>query len=124
MKRGKSKTRWNLIVILIIGCALTYASYKYFFPQTRPQSASIFVVTNSTPLTYGNTQLAGRLQKDAPVGKPGSFVLITSSGQAVKLDIQGLDKLLGSTILVKGVLSPATTASVTPTMRVSEVTVQ
>ena len=124
MKRAKSQTRWNLLLILVFACALTYIGYKYLFPQARPESASIFVVTNSTPLTYGNTQLAGRLQKDAPVGKPGSFVLITSSGQAVKLDIQGLDKLLGSTILVKGVLSPATTASVTPTMRVSEVTVQ
>lgn len=103
MKRSRTRTRWSLIIILLIACALTYAGYRYFFP---PQPSGIFLVTNTTTLTYGNTQLAGRLQKDSPVGKPGNFLLITPAGKSIYLDLQGLEKFISKTVIITGFLVP------------------
>lgn len=104
MKRSAPKTRWNLIIILIIFGAISYAGYKYFMPT--PQQADIFAITPAS-LTYGETTVSGILQKDSAVSSSGNYLLILSDSRPITLDVKGLDNLLGLSVNVSGFLLPA-----------------
>lgn len=106
MKRSVQKTRWNLIVILVIFTALTYSVVKYFTPV--PQQADIFAITTDT-LMYGNTTLSGTIRKDSPLGKNGRYMLILEDSRPVALDVVGLDNLIGFKVKAIGYLLEATT---------------
>lgn len=105
MTHRASKTRWNLIIILIIFGTISYAGYKYFNSQKTP--ANIFVVTPSA-ISYGNTTITGVLRKDSPVGESGNYLLILDDSRPVVLDVKGLDHLLGNKVMVSGYLLEAT----------------
>lgn len=104
MKRNPPKTRWSLLVILIIASFATYLGLKYLTP--KPESAGIFLVA-SPDLTYGETTISGVLTKDAPAGKKGSFILVLPDSRPVVLDLTGLDAFLGQNVEVAGMLIPA-----------------
>ena len=103
MSKSRPKTRWNLIVILILAFALTYSGYKYFF---RPTPAPIFLIA-PTSLEYGDTSLRGVLRKDVPAGQPGTYLLALPDGRPVRLNISDSDHLLGQPVTVSGYLTPA-----------------
>ena len=107
MKSRTPKTRWNLIVILIVFGALTYAVVKYFTPKPTPQSADIFLI-NPVSLTYGDTTIDGVIQKDSSIGQKGNYYLVLPDMRHILLNIQGLDKFIGLNVSVQGYLSPAT----------------
>jgi hypothetical protein len=104
MKRNVQKNRWNLIIILIIFGAISYAGYKYFMPA--PQQADIFAIT-PVSLTYGETTVSGILQKDSAVSSSGNYLLILPDSRPITLDVKGLDNLLGMSVNVSGFLLPA-----------------
>ena len=105
MKRSVKKTRWNLIIILIIFGAISYAGLKYFMPA--PQQADIFAIMPDQ-LTYGNTTVDGVIQKDAPAGEQGVYFLALPDFRHITLEITGIDNLLGLHVSVNGYLEPAT----------------
>lgn len=121
VRTARPKTRWSLIIILLLACALTYVGYKYFFP--KPQSSNIFVVTTPT-LQYGNTTLTGRLQKDSPMGETGNYLLILPDGRPVLLDSKNLDPIIGLNATVSGILSPASQPGAPMMMIVKEISAQ
>lgn len=93
MSKPRKKTRWNLIVILIIAGAFSYAGFRYLYPK---QSSDIFLV--STPqLTYGDTSLTGVIKQSS-----GTFLLILEPNLIVELDVQGIDHLLDQQAIVSG----------------------
>jgi hypothetical protein len=105
MKRSVKKTRWNLIIILIIFGAISYAGLKYFMPA--PQQADIFAIT-PVEIQYGETTVSGVLRKDSPAGGEGNYLLELDDMRIIVLEVSGVDNLLGQNILVSGILSPAT----------------
>ncbi len=119
MKRSVKKTRWNLIIILIIFGAISYAGYKYFMPA--PQQADIFAIT-PVSIQYGETTVSGLLRKDSPEGVDGNYLLVLDDSRIVVLDVVGLDKLVGSTVSVSGILTPASDELHPMTMSVSTIT--
>lgn len=98
-----------LLLFLILGAA--WGAYR-FYPR---QSADIFLITEPG-LTYGDTTFSGILRKDAPVGEEGTYFLATPEGRAIMLDAQGLDDMIGLTVNVSGILSPAPTNADLPFM--------
>lgn len=119
MKRSAPKTRWNLIIILIIFGAISYAGLKYFMPA--PQQADIFAIT-PTSLAYGETTVSGLLRKDSPVGVEGNYLLVLEDSQIIELEVLGIDNLVGQYISVSGILSPALDSLNPMTMTVSTIT--
>lgn len=120
MKRRAHKTRWNLIILLLVASALTYAGYKYFMPA--PQSAEIFLITPAS-LEYGDTTISGVLRKDTAVGQKGNYLVILADSRPVLLDIQGLDNLLGAEVSVSGYLTPSDSDSLI-SMKVNSLTLK
>lgn len=121
MKRSRPKTRWSLIVILLVAATLTYTLFRYLYP---PQPADIFLI-DSASLNYGETTLTGVLNKNAPAGEEGDYLLVLPEGNVIVLDVEGVDNLLGLTISAQGFLLPPieTISPINPYMRVSSVTV-
>lgn len=101
MKRIVKKTRWNLIIILVIFAAFTYSAVKYFTPV--PQQANIFLVSQES-LQLGDTTLTGTIRKDSPAGQEGKYILILDDSRPVFLDIVGIDNLINFKVVVKGYL--------------------
>jgi hypothetical protein len=105
VRSSRPKTRWNLIIILVVACILSYAGYKYFTRQ-KPQPLNIMVIAPSE-LTFGDTTISGGLHKDAN----GDFVLVLPDRRTIKLDVNGVDSLDGSPVTVSGYLVPPTEAN-------------
>ncbi|MFZ2200033.1 MAG: hypothetical protein WAV40_04565 [Microgenomates group bacterium] len=120
MKRRVHKTRWNLIILLLIASVLSYAGYKYLLPH--PQSAEIFLITPAS-LDYGDTTISGVLRKDTAVGEKGNYLVILPDSRPVLLDIQGLDNLIGAEVSVTGYLTPLDGESLI-SMKVSSLTLK
>ena len=121
MSKSRGKTRWNLIVILIIAGALSYAGFRYLYP---PQPADIFIIDPVINLEYGDTTVTGELRKGVPVGQDGEFLLILPDSRVIVLDVAGLDHLIGSLVTVSGYLSPTVDRSLPMYMTVKSLTLQ
>jgi hypothetical protein len=101
MKRSAPKTRWSLIVILVVASAFTYLGFKYFVSQS-PEPLSIDLINS---ISYGNIETDGYIQKDAPLGKKGNYLLVSDNTSVMLIDQQGLDGLVGKKVHAKGVMS-------------------
>jgi hypothetical protein len=119
MKHRTPKTRWNLIIILIIFGAISYAGYKYFMP--KPQQADIFAITPDS-LNYGETTVIGELRKTAPAGEVGEYLLALPDSRVIVLDISGVDHLVGQTVILKGELFPSAGPGQHLSMKVAKLT--
>lgn len=120
MRKSRSKTRWNLIVIVVVACVLTYAGFKYLAPQAEP--APIFLIT-PTVVEYGDTTITGTLRKDVPIGEEGNYLLVLDDSRPVLLDVQAIDNLLDLNVSVSGTLSPAPNSSSPMSMVVQKIAV-
>jgi len=86
--------------------SLVFAVLGFFlYSRLRPVNPAEIFVIEPVPLTAGPVTLTGTLLKDAPAGEAGQFLLILSDSQIVILSEQGLDHLLGETVLAEGTLS-------------------
>lgn len=117
-RSSRPKTRWSLIFILLLACALSYFGYKYFFAPK--QAADIFMIA-PVSIEFGQTTLSGKLTKDTPLGTKGNYLLVLSDSRPVLLDVQGLDSLVGKTVSISGILSPAVKPGDPIIMTVSEI---
>jgi hypothetical protein len=118
MKRSAPKTRWNLIVVLLVACVLTYAGFRYLYPV---QSADIFVIT-PTQLEYGETTVTGVISKDTATGEQGNYLLVLPDGRPIALTMDGLDRFVGSRVTIAGTLLPAVGDSIPLNMTVDSIT--
>jgi len=98
-----------LIIILLLASSMTFAGFKYLVSRAEP--APIFKIT-PTSIKYGDTTITGTLQKDAPAGQSGNFILALSDMRIITLDVQGIDHLIAVPATVTGVLSPDMTMTV------------
>lgn len=119
MSKSRRVSRKPIYTILALSLilALGFSAYRYFYTP-----APIFLITQDT-LEYGDTTVVGTLRKDAPVGKPGTYLLVLSDSRAILLDVKGLDNLLGLSISVTGYLLPAD-GDTPMSMTVSSITTQ
>ena len=105
------------ILALSLAIALGFAAYRSLYTP-----APIYLITQDT-LEYGDTTVIGTLRKDAPVGKPGTYLLILSDSRPIRLDVKGLDNLLGLYVSATGYLLPAD-GNTPMSMTVSSITTQ
>ena len=118
-KQTKSSFKSNKFLIWI-GSAIIVALVIGGVYAFRPQKASIFEV-NTIKLVYGPASLTGTVQKDAPLGATGNYLLVLSDGQTIKLDVKSIDMLVGQKVTIKGDLYPAIPINDLPRMVVSEI---
>ena len=103
------------LVLVIVGIGFIWYS------SISPQKIGINLVGSST-IQYGNTMLTGRLIKDTPVGKDGTYLLNTSDGLAVILsNVTGMDPLVGENVVVNGFVNPPSSANLPPVMDVATI---
>ncbi|KKU27396.1 MAG: hypothetical protein UX40_C0018G0005 [Microgenomates group bacterium GW2011_GWF2_46_18] len=76
----------------------------------------------STAIQYGDTTVNGILRKDTVIGESGTYILVLPDGRPILLDVQGLDNLVGSSVIVTGNLSPAIDTLSPMTMIVNTIT--
>lgn len=119
MSKSRRVSRKPIYTILALSLilALGFSAYRYFYTP-----APIFLITQDT-LEYGDTTVVGTLRKDAPVGKPGTYLLVLSDSRAILLDVKGLDNLLGLSVSATGYLLPAD-GDTPMSMTVSSITTQ
>jgi hypothetical protein len=106
MKRSAKSNRWYLVIIAVVFSALSYFSYQYFFVTNYRAPVAIDVIST---LTYGEVALEGIVQKDAPVGKKGEYVLFADSGNYIILQTDNIDPYINRHVYVTGTLSPPKT---------------
>ena len=110
-------------MFIILGLSLTVAiAYSAWNTYFRPTSLTIMAI-EPISLTYGDTTISGTLQKDSPVGQDGIFLLSLSDMRVITLDVQGIDNLLGLSVSVSGVLTPAKDSQSPLTMTVKSIKV-
>jgi hypothetical protein len=111
-----SKSKLTLIISLIL--AISYVAWRSYF---RPTPIGIMAIDPSS-LSYGDTTISGTLQKDSPVGQPGTYILIMSDMQVVVLyNISGVDSLLSKQVTVTGLLTAPSSTSAAMAMTVKSI---
>lgn len=96
-----------IILGLSLFVALGYSLWNLYL-RPLPAPASIDVISS---LSYGPVELDGVIQKDAPLGAKGEYILVVSSSNILVLDQQGLDPLVGVRVHVTGTMIPQTVSS-------------
>lgn len=107
--------RWFIIIFLIL--LVFYAGYLVW---PKSQTNEVFLAAPPT-IEYGNTTVAGRLQKDTPIGISGNYILVLADGSPVLLTSKGLDPFVGKTVFVSGILLPKINPNLMMTMDVSSI---
>lgn len=105
-KKSTSSLGRNLLLIFLSLLIASLGVYAYLRFRPRP-TAEIFVL-ETTPLTPGSATLSGTIRKSTSAGVPGSFYLVLDTGQAILLDSQDLDQLLGASVTATGTLTLST----------------
>ena len=118
-RRVISRQIW---AFLLVGFALAVGLTIY--RNSHPAKTTGIFQIEPASLNYGNTTVTGTLLKDAPVGEPGTFLLVLPDSRPITLDVQDLDGLLGETLAVSGRLLPAVSDSTPMSMTVSSITTQ
>lgn len=99
-------------VYVILGGSLLisilYVGFRTLYPVQKAEPVSIDVIST---LSYGPVELDGVIQKDAPLGVKGTYILVAESTNLLVIDQQGLDGLVGTKVHAKGVMSPPTKTS-------------
>lgn len=125
MSKSRGKTRWSLIVILLVALGLSYFGFKYFMSSSPfSQPAGVFVV-EQTPISYGPVTLTGSIRKELSSNGKDNYILITDTGSAVSLDVAGIDHLVGKKVVVEGVRLPVDPETgVLEVLKVSTITLE
>lgn len=98
----KAKLAW------VIGIGLATFLLTYFVYGIKPQKADIFLIEDGTS-QYGETEIIGKVQKDTAVGVEGNYFLLTTDNKYILIDTQEeMDGFIGSKVIIKGFLTPAT----------------
>ena len=115
-RRSQLPLSYFLIPLFLLIVAFGYGYYR-----SLVQPSGIFVI-NEAVVQYGDTVVSGTLRKDTTLGKSGNYLLILADGRPILLDAQGLDSLVGSSVIVTGILSPAIRPGSSMTMIVDTIT--
>ena len=115
-RRSHLPLSYFLIPLFLLIVALGYGYYR-----SLVQASNIFLIDEAA-IQYGDTVVSGTLRKDTTLGKSGNYLLILADGRPILLDAQGLDSLVGSSVIVTGNLSPAIDTLSPMTMIVNTIT--
>jgi len=115
-RRSHLPLSYFLIPLFLLIVALGYGYYR-----SLVQASNIFLIDEAA-IQYGDTVVSGTLRKDTTLGKSGNYLLILADGRPILLDAQGLDSLVGSSVIVTGILSPAIRPGSSMTMIVDTIT--
>jgi len=109
---SKAKYAW------VIGIGLATFLLTYFIYGITPQKADIFLIEDNIS-QYGETEIMGRVQKDTAVGVEGNYFLLTTDNRYILIDTQEeMDGFIGSTVVIKGFLTPTTSTGQPETIKV------
>ena len=124
MAKSKSRVRSNkpiyLILLVSLVLSIGYLSLRKIF---TPQPSGVFFIEPTT-MQYGNTTITGVLQKSSPLGVEGDYILVLPDARIIILDVNGLDQLVGSDVVVTGNLVAPSITNDQLTMQVSKITVK
>ncbi len=124
MAKTRVKSRKNKSIYIILALSLFVSlGYLYIRNTFTPQSAGVFVI-ETTALQYGSTTISGTLQKSSPLGADGSYLVVLPDTRIVILDVKDMDQIVGSSVVVSGVLSAPSITNDQLTMQVSKITVK
>jgi|GEM_PF-2684200 len=115
-RRSHLPLSYFLIPLFLLIVVLGYGYYR-----SLVQPSNIFLIDEAA-VQYGDTTVTGTLRKDTAVGETGNYLLILPDGRPILLDAQGLDSLVGSSVIVTGTLSPAIRPGSSMTMTVNTIT--
>ena len=115
-RKSRLPLSYFLIPLFLLIVALGYGYYR-----SLVQPSNIFLIDEAA-VQYGDTTVTGTLRKDTAVGETGNYLLILPDGRPILLDTQGLDSLVGSSVIVTGTLSPAIRPGSSMTMTVNTIT--
>ncbi|HBD02083.1 MAG: hypothetical protein UX63_C0032G0004 [Microgenomates group bacterium GW2011_GWB1_46_7] len=115
-RRSHLPLSYFLIPLFLLIVVLGYGYYR-----SLVQPSNIFVI-EETAIQYGDTTVNGILRKDTVIGESGTYILVLPDGRPILLDVQGLDNLVGSSVIVTGNLSPAIDTLSPMTMIVNTIT--
>lgn len=98
-----------LIVIIIFAAWFVLGSINAVYKNKNiAQKADIFLIEDGTS-QYGETEIIGKVQKDTAVGVEGNYFLLTADNKYILIDTQEeMDGFIGSKVVIKGFLTPAT----------------
>lgn len=99
MRRAVKKTRWSLLVILIVAGVLSYAGFRYFYP---PQKSDIFAILPEN--SYGKVTLTGTIRKSSSLGMPGNYFLVLNDNRSYLILSKDLDLVVDSKVEIIGIL--------------------
>ncbi len=91
-----------IILSLSLLISIGYVSFRYMYPAQLAAPVTIDVIST---LSYGPVELDGVIQKDAPLGVKGTYILVADSTNLMVIDQQGLDGLVGQKVHAKGIMS-------------------
>jgi len=121
-KRRKHKSG-NSVTPLLLTLSILIAIFGiYAYIRFRPVAPAEIFQLKTISLESGPITLEGVIRKDAPLGQPGSYLLILSTGQPIALDVDDLDPLVGLESVISGNLALPTTTTDLPILIVSTIT--
>lgn len=116
-KKSRSINKFYLVLGLTFIIAVSGFSLRAYL-ASRTVPAEIDLIDS---LQYGEVELDGLIQKDAPAGKPGVYTLFINSGNYVLLDVGNIDPFIGQYVHVRGTLAPASSESSKPILTIKTI---
>lgn len=121
MIRKNAVNKKKLIWIFVVSTATLLSVYLFYL---YPKKADIYVINNSN-LQFGETNLAGIIQKDSAVGVEGNYFLIIPNQKPILLDVQhDSDHLVGRKVILHGTLFPESKTGQPMTFKVITITLE
>ena len=115
VKKAPSK---NGKLLLVLGIGLATLLFTYFRDGTKPQKADIFLIDDKSS-QFGETEIIGKVQKDTAIGVEGNYFLLTTDNKYILIDTkEEMDGFIGSKVIIKGFLTPATNLGQPETIKV------
>ena len=98
-KRNKLKIRNYALISLSVLSVVLYLIWNN-------NSKSLYQRANINEISsiQGTVEIVGLLQKDSPLGVVGQYLLITSDGNIFIIKLDGLDQMVGSNVIARGII--------------------
>ncbi len=93
---------------------------------TQGKDASINLISTEIVQTTqsGDVDLIGKIVKNSGGGESGSYLLTSSTGSVVPLDVDsGLDALIGMKVRIIGTISASSAENLSPTLKLKSIEV-
>lgn len=95
----------NKSVFIILGISLVLAiSFTIYKSYLTPEPIQIMAID---PIKDGQTIIEGVIQPNMSPEEKGSFILTLRDTRIVKLDVKGIDHLIGLPVTVSGTITTA-----------------